>query len=141
MGTLVYLAAIPCALSFNLLSDTTISIQGKPFTFFAIADFLASNILLPLGGFFIAVFAGYVWGIDNVIKKLLKGNSPSVYFSNSILEASSMKSIFGFLVKFLSPVLIIFVLLYAVSEGLKTDPQKEEIPIEQGSSSEEVLDA
>ena len=141
MGTLVYLAAIPCALSFNLLEKTTILIQGKSFTFFDIADFLASNILLPLGGFFIAVFAGHVWGIDNVIKKLLKGNSPSVYFSNSIFEKSSIKSIFGFLVKFLSPVLIIFVLLYAVSEGLKTDPQKEEIPIEQGSSSEEVLDA
>tara|TARA_Y100001970_G_scaffold217245_1_gene266065 strand:+ start:107 stop:1573 length:1467 start_codon:yes stop_codon:yes gene_type:complete len=141
MGTLVYLAAIPCALSFNLLSDTTISIQGKPFTFFDIADFLASNILLPLGGFFIAVFAGYVWGIDNVIKKLLKGNSPSVYFSNSILEASSMKSIFGFLVKFLSPVLIIFVLFYAVSEGLKTNPPKEEIPVEQEVPPvEEVVD-
>ena len=34
MGILVYLAAIPCALSFNLLSDATIPIQGKAFTFF-----------------------------------------------------------------------------------------------------------
>ena len=94
---------------------------------------------MPLGGFFIAVFAGYVWGIDNVIKKLLKGNSPSVYFSNSILEASSMKSIFGFLVKFLSPVLIIFVLFYAVSEGL--EKEKEEIPVEQEVPPvEEVVD-
>lgn len=141
MGVLVYLAAIPCALSFNLLADTTLSIQGKAFTFFGIADFLASNILLPLGGFFIAVFAGYVWGIDEVVKKLLKGNSPSVYFSNSILKLSSSKSIFRFLVKFLSPVLIVFVLFYAVSEGLEKPPE-EEIPAEQEvAPAEEVLDA
>ena len=47
-----------------------------------------------------------------------------------------------FLIKFLSPVLIIFVLLYAVSEGLKTDSPKEEIPVEQEVAPvEEVLDA
>ena len=71
MASLVYLAAIPCALSFNLLSDFTFNIQGKGFTFFDIADYLASNILLPFGGFFLAVFAGYVWGIDEVIRNLL----------------------------------------------------------------------
>ena len=141
MGILVYCAAIPCALSFNALEDVKLFVQDKGFTFFDVADFLASNLLLPLGGFFIAVFAGYVWGIDNVVKKLLKGNSPSVYFSNSILKSSSNKSIFGVLIKFLSPVLIIFVLFYAVSEGLKTDPPKEEIPVEQEVAPvEEVLD-
>ena len=98
--------------------------------------------MLPLGGFFIAVFAGYVWGIDEVVKKLLKGDSQSVYFSNSILRSSSNKSIFGVLIKFLSPVLIILVLLYAISEGLKTDPPKEEMPVEQEVAPvEEVLDA
>ena len=46
MGLLVYLAAIPCALSFNLWSDVTLLNTG--FTFFDAADYLASNILLPL---------------------------------------------------------------------------------------------
>ena len=112
MGALVYLAAIPCALSFNLLSDATIPIQGKAFTFFDVADFLASNILLPLGGFFIAIFAGYVWGIDSTVKALLKGNSESLYFGNSILNSSRAKTIFGLLIKYLSPVLIFLVFLY-----------------------------
>lgn len=142
MSILVYCAAIPCALSFNALEDVKLFVQDKGFTFFDVADFLASNILLPLGGFFIAVFAGYVWGIDEVVKKLLKGDSQSVYFSNSILRSSSNKSIFGVLIKFLSPVLIILVLLYAISEGLKTDPPKEEMPVEQEVAPvEEVLDA
>ncbi len=112
MGVLVYLAAIPCALSFNLLSDVTLPIQGKAFTFFDVADFLASNILLPLGGFFLAIFAGYVWGIDSTVKALLKGDSGSLYFGNSILESPTSKMIFGFLIKYLSPVLIFLVFLY-----------------------------
>tara|TARA_Y100001970_G_scaffold151393_1_gene185480 strand:- start:308 stop:1732 length:1425 start_codon:yes stop_codon:yes gene_type:complete len=112
MGFLVYLAAIPCALSFNLLSDVTIPIQGKGFTFFDVADFLASNILLPLGGFFLAIFAGYIWGIDNTVKALLKGDSGSLYFGNSILNSSKSKIIFGLLIKYLSPVLIFLVFLY-----------------------------
>ena len=112
MGVLVYLAAIPCALSFNLLSDVTLPIQGKAFTFFDVADFLASNILLPLGGFFLAIFAGYVWGIDSTVKALLKGDSGSLYFGNSILESPTSKMIFGVLIKYLSPVLIFLVFLY-----------------------------
>ena len=112
MGILVYLAAIPCALSFNLLSDVTIPIQGKDFTFFDVADFLASNILLPLGGFFLAIFAGYVWGIDSTVKALLKGDSGALYFGNSILKSSTSKRIFGLLIKYLSPVLIFLVFLY-----------------------------
>ncbi len=112
MGVLVYLAAIPCALSFNLLSDVTLPIQGKAFTFFDVADFLASNILLPLGGFFLAIFAGYVWGVDSTVKALLKGDSGSLYFGNSILESPTSKMIFGFLIKYLSPVLIFLVFLY-----------------------------
>ena len=86
MASLVYLAAIPCALSFNVLSDFTFNIQGKPFTFFDIADYLASNILLPFGGFFLAVFAGYVWGIDEVIRNLLIGESYSIYFGICIVK-------------------------------------------------------
>ncbi|MGC9457016.1 MAG: sodium-dependent transporter [Halothiobacillaceae bacterium] len=41
--------------SFNLLENWTLF--GK--TFFGVADFLASNLLLPLGGMLIALFAGW----------------------------------------------------------------------------------
>ena len=114
MASLVYLAAIPCALSFNILSDFTFDIQGKPFTFFDIADYLASNILLPFGGFFLAVFAGYVWGIDEVIRNLLIGESNSIYFGNSIVKSNLFKAVFSFTIKYVCPVLIFFVFLYSI---------------------------
>ena len=112
MGILVYLAAIPCALSFNVWSDVTL--LGTGLTFFDAADFLASNVLLPLGGFFLAIFAGYVWGIDEVVRNLLIGDSGSVYFGNSIFKSSSFKSVFAFLIRYLSPVLIFLVFLYVL---------------------------
>lgn len=55
-GLLVFAAGIPNALSFGILSD--VKFFGK--TFFDLSDFVTSNIALPLGAFFIAIFAGYV---------------------------------------------------------------------------------
>jgi neurotransmitter:Na+ symporter, NSS family len=55
-GMLVFAAGIPNALSFGVLAD--VKFFGK--TFFDLADFITSNIALPLGAFFIAIFAGYV---------------------------------------------------------------------------------
>jgi neurotransmitter:Na+ symporter, NSS family len=55
-GMLVFAAGIPNALSFGVLAE--VKFFGK--TFFDLADFITSNIALPLGAFFIAIFAGYV---------------------------------------------------------------------------------
>jgi len=55
-GMLVFAAGIPNALSFGVLAE--VKLFGK--TFFDLADFITSNIALPLGAFFIAIFAGYV---------------------------------------------------------------------------------
>ena len=110
MATLVYLAAIPCALSFNVLAD--FKLLGTGFTFFDMADYLASNVLLPLGGFFLAVFAGYVWKVDEVVKNLLIEESQSIYFGNSIFKSKSFVTVFTFLIKYVSPISIFLVFLY-----------------------------
>jgi len=110
MATLVYIAAIPCALSFNVLAD--FKLLGTDFTFFDMADYLASNVLLPLGGFFIAVFAGYVWKVDEVVRNLLIGESQSIYFGNSVFKSKSFVAIFTFLIKYVSPISIFLVFLY-----------------------------
>jgi len=47
---------IPCALSFNVLSDFTL--LGR--TVFDLFDYFASNIALPVGGIGIALFVGWV---------------------------------------------------------------------------------
>ncbi|WP_088006556.1 sodium-dependent transporter [Indiicoccus explosivorum] len=55
-GTLIFLVGIPSALSFGVLADPYVF----GFTFFDFADLLTSRIGLPLGAFFISLFAGYV---------------------------------------------------------------------------------
>ena len=111
MALLVYLAAIPCALSFNLLSDFTFNFQEKSFTFFDIADYLASNLLLPLGGFFLAVFAGYVWGIDEVVRNLLSGDSTTGFFSKNILKTRNSVVVIEFVFKSIVIPIVFIVLL------------------------------
>lgn len=56
MGLVIFLLGVPSALSVGAMS---LKIAGKDFL--DAADFLASNILLPLGGLFIAIFVGWVW--------------------------------------------------------------------------------
>lgn len=51
------LLAIPASLSFGPLSDATLG--GR--TFFDWMDFLANNVMLPLGGLLIASFIGWRW--------------------------------------------------------------------------------
>lgn len=57
MALCAFVLGIPSALSFGPWKDITFF--GH--TFFGMADFLTANILLPLGGILIAVFAGWVW--------------------------------------------------------------------------------
>ncbi|MGF7533906.1 sodium-dependent transporter [Bacillus mexicanus] len=51
-GLLIFLVGIPCCLSYGMLSD--VQFFGK--TFFDIADFTVSNILMPLGALLISLF-------------------------------------------------------------------------------------
>lgn len=54
-GLLIFLVGVPSALSFGVLSD--VQIFGK--SIFDTADFLVSNIGLPVGALFISLFVGY----------------------------------------------------------------------------------
>lgn len=54
-GTIVFIAGIPAALSSNLLEDFLIFNR----TVFDASDFLVSNIMLPVGCLFIALFVAY----------------------------------------------------------------------------------
>lgn len=101
LGGVVFLLGVPSALSFGPMQD--IHIFGK--TFFGVADFFASNILLPLGGIFILVFVGWFWGMKKAIPNLLQGIQGR---SNILLN------IWKILVKFVAPVLVLIVLLFKI---------------------------
>ena len=104
MGFVVFLLGVPSALSFNVLEDFTIF--GK--TFFDIVDFLASNVFLPLGGFLISIFVGYVWGFDKVLTNLKEGAED--LFDNY----PNVITIWKYFLKYLSPILIFIVLLHSL---------------------------
>jgi neurotransmitter:Na+ symporter, NSS family len=104
LSAFIFALGIPSVLSFNLLSD--FKIFGLDF--FALVDFIASNILLPLGGLFIAVFVAWVWGYEKVIPNLRKGAEK--FFDNYQIISGTWK----IFLKYLSPVLIFLVFLYSI---------------------------
>ena len=74
------------------------------YNFFSLLDFLASNVLLPLGGLFIAVFVGWFYG---------KGKTFREISNNGKLKVQYL-SIFMFLLKYIAPVAVGLVFLYSV---------------------------
>lgn len=99
-GLLVFAAGIPNALSFGVLSD--VKFFGK--TFFDLADFLTSNIALPLGAFFIAIFVGYVLPRKMVRRELEEGTG-----SHSLLF-----NIWYFSIRYIVPIGIGIVFLQSI---------------------------
>lgn len=103
-GTLAFIFGIPSALSFNSLSE--FKIFGL--TFFGLTEFVSSNLMLPIGGFFIAIFVGWVWGFETVKKNLNEG--AETLFNNY----PWLFSVWKVILRFIAPILIIIVLLSSI---------------------------
>ena len=96
IGTCVFFFGIPSALSYGVLSDVTIF--GK--SIFDSADFLVSNILMPIGALLISIFVSY-----KMKKNVLK---------NELIQTSKFRYIFEvwyFLLRYVVPIVIIVVFL------------------------------
>ena len=91
MIALLYTAA----LSFNLMSE--FKIFGM--NFFDFTDFLTNQIMLPLGGIFIAIFVGWVMKKQDVLDELQ-------------IEDGIIFKCWFFVVRFVAPVMVGMVLLY-----------------------------
>ena len=70
-GACIWLFGLGSALSFNVGSEFTVF--GK--TLFDLLDFLTANVLLPLGGLLIAVYAGHVLSRRSLAEELGIGDS------------------------------------------------------------------
>lgn len=66
LGFTAWFIGLFSALSFNLISEFTIF--GR--NFFDATDFLTSQIMLPLGGIFIAIFVGWIMKKEHVLEGL-----------------------------------------------------------------------
>ena len=84
------------AFSFNIWEDLHF-VRGM--TFFDLMDYVSNNILLPLGGVLIALFAG--WGIDQQITRDQLAVSPGMYQA------------WRFVTRFIAPAAVFLVFLLA----------------------------
>ncbi|MFD1957852.1 sodium-dependent transporter [Paenibacillus thailandensis] len=92
VGTLCFLIGVPSALSIGQYDWLTFG--GK--AFFDWMDFIASNIILPVGGFIVTIFVGYVWQQAG---------------EEAGLTAAWFK-LWIFMVRYVAPVLVLAVFLY-----------------------------
>ena len=97
IGGLIWVLGFASVLSFNVLSETTF-LAG---TLFDNVDYLTSNIMLPLGGLLITIFAGWVMCRNSTADEL--GSSGGLYKAWRLLA------------RFIAPIGILFVLINAVS--------------------------
>lgn len=88
----VFIVGLPSALSMGLVPE--FNINGT--NLFDWMDFMASNIMLPIGGLLVTIFAGYFW--------------------KTAAEASGLKSgwfkVWLFMLRYVAPILVLLVLLH-----------------------------
>ncbi|HUH61079.1 MAG TPA: sodium-dependent transporter [Candidimonas sp.] len=98
---LLMLAGSGCALSSSTLSGFRVFDK----TLFDLFDYVSSNILLPVGGIFIAIFVGWRWGLENFREAIS---------NNGRLSNRTLAGVLVFLLRYVSPVLILLVMLNAL---------------------------
>jgi len=97
IGAVVYVLGFTTVLSFNGLADFTF-LQG---TLFANIDYLTANIMLPLGGMLITVFAGWVMCRNSTADELDE-------------QAGTTYKLWRFLARYVAPVAVVFVFLNSI---------------------------
>lgn len=95
-GSVAFLLCIPSSLSLGVWSDHTLFGKG----FLDIMDFLSTNLMLPIGGMAIALFAGWV-----VPKQMV------AEFCLTNPKLGGLAKVWLFFIRFVSPVAILIVLL------------------------------
>ncbi len=103
-AVLTALLGIICSLSMGIFGEY----EFLCFNFFDLMDFIASNVLLPIGGMFIALFVGWRFGKYRVFKEIASGGSLKGWFLN----------IFMFLVRYIAPVAILIAFAYGIFDKL-----------------------
>jgi len=103
-GIMIFILGIPSALSFSALSGFTLFDKS----FFDLTEFLSSNLMLPIGGFFISIFVGWIWDFEKVIENLKPGAE------KLFIKYSWIFSGWKVILRYLAPLLIFIVLLSSI---------------------------
>ena len=102
MGSLVFIVGLPSSMGMGALSHITLI---RDMNIMDSIDFFASNLLLPIGGFFLCIFLGWVWGIENAIKEA----------TNEGTLSFKLAGVWSFLIKFVAPIAILVVFIQGLA--------------------------
>ncbi len=101
MGIIIFLLGIPSSLGQGVWSGVKI-IGGRDIL--DSVDFVAFNILLPLGGFLLCIFIGWYWGTDKAVEEGNIGAKGAITLGGG----------YRFLIKYVAPITIFVVFLKSV---------------------------
>ncbi|MGM0838989.1 MAG: sodium-dependent transporter [Bacillota bacterium] len=99
-GIIIFIMGIPSALSFGVLSDITI----EGLIIFDAADYVVTNIALPVGALLISIFVGY-----RIPKDILKDE----FFQGSTVK-KSVFTIWYYLIRYVIPVGILLIFIQSL---------------------------
>ncbi len=101
LAAIIFILGVPCSLSQGPWSHITL-IKGK--NILDSIDFIATNVLLPLGGVFLSIFVGWIWGIPQALQEI----------TNNGRRSFALAPVWAFLIKWIAPIAIGFVFFQGV---------------------------
>lgn len=105
MGIITFIIGIPSALSLGASNFLSTFIKEN-FGFLDFMNALFGNYSLSIGAFFIAIFAGYKWGIHAAAKEIQEQGN--IFF---------FRRVWAFLIRFICPLAIFIILAYIAWTG------------------------
>ncbi len=135
MGTVIFALGCLSAISFDdwkslpsIESGLKAAFGTARGSFFDLVDNMSCNWMLPLGGLFMCLFVGWVWGIRNAVDEIRQGagNSADVHLvalaaglkddpaHNPADHAWTLASLWGMFIRFFCPVAILVTFLYVI---------------------------
>jgi len=148
-GSVIFLIGCLCAISPDkgltgwtnlewLRDPLVIAFGSVPGCFLDLMDGLASNWLLPLGGMFIAIFVGWIWGTRAAVEEIRHGshNFGDVHLwsllaglkddpsHSSKVHVVTLASLWGIFIRFISPIAVMIAFLNTIGwlGGKKATP-------------------
>ena len=100
ISMLIFIAGIFASLSVGAIPDIRIGNMSL-FEFFS---FFSDKIIMPLGGFFICILTGYIWGTDKASKEIT--NNGRLKFR--------LRGLFSFAVRYAAPILIAIIFVSSI---------------------------
>jgi NSS family neurotransmitter:Na+ symporter len=119
-------------------------------SFFDVMDHISSNWLLPLGGLFISLFVGWVWGTRKAVDEIRRGshNFADVHLvslmaglkddpsHNAKEHVITLATLWGIFIRFISPVAVTIAFLntigwlsFTAPESSATEPEQIEVEV------------